>query len=89
MSEDIQKKSARAMEVYAGMVERVDWNIGRVLDHLRGTREYDNTFILFMSDNGAEGASYEALPILGDDVVAHIAKYNNNLDSIGRRDSFA
>lgn len=29
--------SARNMEVYAGMVDRMDWNIGRVLDHLRQT----------------------------------------------------
>ncbi|KAI8651176.1 Sulfatase domain-containing protein [Fusarium keratoplasticum] len=89
MPKDVQEKSARAMEVYAGMVDRMDWNIGRVLEYLRLTGEYDNTFILFMSDNGAEGASYEALPILGDDVVAHIAKYyNNELDNIGRGDSF-
>ncbi|KAL2672210.1 hypothetical protein Neosp_012911 [[Neocosmospora] mangrovei] len=89
MPQDVQEKSARAMEVYAGMVDRMDWNIGKVLEYLRSTREYDNTFILFMSDNGAEGASYEALPILGDEVVAHIAKYyNNELDNIGRGDSF-
>ncbi|RTE84048.1 hypothetical protein BHE90_001438 [Fusarium euwallaceae] len=89
MPKDVQEKSARAMEVYAGMVDRMDWNIGRVLEYLRSTGEYDNTFILFMSDNGAEGASYEALPILGDEVVAHIAKYyNNELDNIGRGDSF-
>lgn len=89
MSDDVRAQSARAMEVYAGMVDRMDWNIGRVIDHLKSTGEYDNTFVLFMSDNGAEGASYEALPILGDDVVAHIAKYyNNSLDNIGRGDSF-
>ncbi|EEU36209.1 uncharacterized protein NECHADRAFT_97519 [Fusarium vanettenii 77-13-4] len=89
MPQDVQEKSARAMEVYAGMVDRMDWNIGKVLEYLRSTGEYDNTFILFMSDNGAEGASYEALPILGDEVVAHIAKYyNNELGNIGRGDSF-
>ncbi|KAF4470504.1 Alkaline phosphatase [Fusarium albosuccineum] len=89
MPQDVQEKSARAMEVYAGMVDRMDWNIGRVLDYLKSSGEYDNTFVLFMSDNGAEGASYEALPILGDEVVAHIAKYyNNELDNIGRGDSF-
>ena len=89
MPEDVRQKSARAMEVYAAMVDRMDWNIGKVLQYLKETGEYDNTFILFMSDNGAEGASYEALPILGDEVMQHIAKYyDNNLDNIGRKNSF-
>jgi arylsulfatase A-like enzyme len=86
---DEQAKSSRAMEVYAGMVDRMDENIGRVLDHLKSTGEYDNTMILFMSDNGAEGASYEAAPVFGDEVMKHIAKYyNNSLENIGRKDSF-
>jgi arylsulfatase A-like enzyme len=89
MTEAERAKSARAMETYAGMVSRMDENIGRVLDHLRQTGEYDNTYIFFMSDNGAEGASYEAAPILGDEVVAHINRYyNNSLDNIGRANSF-
>ena len=82
-------KSARSMEVYAGMVDRMDENIGRVVEHLKESGEYDNTFILFMSDNGAEGASYEAMPLLGEEVVSHINKYyNNSLENIGRKDSF-
>ena len=89
LPEDTRVKSARAMEVYAGMVDRMDWNIGRVVDYLKQTGEYDNTFILFMSDNGAEGASYEALPLVGKSVMDHIAKYyDNSLDNIGRGDSF-
>ncbi|EGX88494.1 arylsulfatase [Cordyceps militaris CM01] len=89
LPEETRQSSARAMEVYAGMVDRMDWNIGRVVNHLRKTGEYDNTMILFMSDNGAEGASYEAQPIMGDKVAAHIAKYyDNSLENIGRGDSF-
>lgn len=89
LSDDIRQKSSRAMEVYAGMVDRMDWNIGRVVDHLKQSGEYDNTFILFMSDNGAEGASYEAMPLMGNKVMDHIAKYyDNSLDNIGRGDSF-
>lgn len=89
LSSDVKEKSARAMEVYAGMVDRMDWNIGRVLDYLKSSGEYDNTFILFMSDNGAEGASYEALPLVGDSILEHISKYyDNSLDNIGRGNSF-
>ncbi|KAH8888985.1 alkaline phosphatase-like protein [Thozetella sp. PMI_491] len=89
LDDDTRQKSARAMEVYAAMVDRMDWNIGRVLEYLKEIGEYENTCIFFMSDNGAEGASYEAMPIVGDDIMAHIAKYyNNSLDNIGRGNSF-
>jgi arylsulfatase A-like enzyme len=89
LDDDTRAKSARAMEVYAGMVDRMDWDIGRVVSYLRETGEYDNTMILFMSDNGAEGASYEAKPILGDKILPHLAKYyDNSLENIGRGTSF-
>lgn len=58
--DDRKKLSARAMECYAGMVEMIDDNVGRVLEYLKETGEYDNTCIVFMSDNGAEGAAVEA-----------------------------
>lgn len=35
-----------------GMVENVDWNIGRVLDHLKQVNKLDNTIVIFLSDNG-------------------------------------
>jgi arylsulfatase A-like enzyme len=54
---DEKKASSRAMEAYAGMVDSIDVNIGEVVDYLKRTGEYDNTFIVFMSDNGAEGAA--------------------------------
>jgi arylsulfatase A-like enzyme len=50
-----KKAQARYMEIYAGMVENLDHNIGLLIQHLKDIGEYDNTFILFQSDNGAEG----------------------------------
>ncbi|WP_244173467.1 arylsulfatase [Caballeronia temeraria] len=50
-----KKAQARYMEIYAGMVENLDNNIGLLIQHLKDIGEYDNTFILFQSDNGAEG----------------------------------
>ncbi|KAF3769547.1 arylsulfatase [Cryphonectria parasitica EP155] len=89
LDDEVRAKSARAMEAYSGMVDRMDWNIGRVLDYLKASGEYDNTLILFMSDNGAEGASYEASPIVGPRILEHIDKYyDNSLENIGRGDSF-
>ena len=41
------------MATYAGMIDRVDRNVGRLLERLRDLGESDNTLILFLSDNGA------------------------------------
>jgi arylsulfatase len=55
LSADERKAQARYMEIYAGMVENLDYNIGLLIQHLKDIGEYDNTFIMFQSDNGAEG----------------------------------
>jgi arylsulfatase A-like enzyme len=52
---DKQKKvESRKMEIYAAMVENMDYHLGRLISHLKEIGEYDNTMIVFMSDNGAE-----------------------------------
>lgn len=43
----------KRMEVYAAMVDRLDQNIGQLLDWLKANGEYENTLIFFASDNGA------------------------------------
>lgn len=50
-----KRAQARYMEIYAGMVSNLDHNIGLLIRHLKDIGEYDNTFIMFQSDNGAEG----------------------------------
>jgi arylsulfatase len=46
--------SARKMEIYAAMVDRLDQAVGRVIAELKAEGEFDNTVIVFLSDNGAE-----------------------------------
>jgi arylsulfatase A-like enzyme len=41
------------MATYAAMIDRVDQNVGRLLEKIRALGETDNTLILFLSDNGA------------------------------------
>jgi arylsulfatase len=48
--------SSKEMEIFAAMVELVDENVGRLIDHLKASGDYDNTLIMFVSDNGAEGS---------------------------------
>lgn len=84
-----QAFSARTMEVYAAMVDRVDQNVGRVVEHLKRTGKFDNTIIVFLSDNGAEGAIAEAMPILGPLMAERIRKTcDNSLVNLGRPGSY-
>ncbi len=41
------------MAVFAAIIDRMDQNIGRVLDHLDKAGQLDNTLILFLTDNGS------------------------------------
>jgi len=41
------------MAAYAGMVDRLDQQIGRLIAHLKAKGVYDNTLVMFCSDNGA------------------------------------
>ena len=46
------------MEVHAAMVDCVDQNIGRIIDELKRRGIFDNTLIIFTSDNGASSENY-------------------------------
>jgi len=84
-----QAFSARTMEVFAAMVDRMDQNIGRVMEFLRAQGLAENTVTIFCSDNGAEGAVMEALPIAGPLISKFIAEnFDNRLENLGRRDSY-
>lgn len=52
----------RRMEVYAGMAEAMDYEIGRLREAIRSLGADDNTIFVFLSDNGAEPSDpYEYL----------------------------
>lgn len=53
--------------VYAAMIENMDWNIGRMIEELKKNGLYENTIIIFTSDNGglstAEGSPTSNAPL--------------------------
>ena len=56
LSADAQRLHARMMEVFAGFTAHTDYEIGRVIDLLRESGEFDNTLIMYsVGDNGASG----------------------------------
>ncbi|MEY4660778.1 MAG: hypothetical protein RLZZ42_730, partial [Bacteroidota bacterium] len=48
-----QAEWVRKMAVYAAMIDRMDQNIGRLIEFLKESGQYENTVIVFLSDNGA------------------------------------
>ncbi|MCW1429675.1 arylsulfatase [Novosphingobium sp. JCM 18896] len=79
-------RETRRMEVYAAMVDRMDSAIGRVVQTLKDTGEYDNTVILFLADNGAEGSNlYEKSMGMLNQVYA---KADNRVENIGAATSY-
>lgn len=55
LTDEQRRQAARKMELYAAMIEYMDDQIGRLINHLKKTGNYDNTLIVFISDNGAAG----------------------------------
>ena len=53
LSADEKKLYARMMEVFAGFLTHTDHHYGRLFDFLKTIGEWDNTLIMFISDNGA------------------------------------
>lgn len=53
LSDQQRDFQAAKMAIHAAMVDRMDREIGKVVDQLRAMRSLDDTLILFMSDNGA------------------------------------
>jgi len=61
---DIQDKDAwdLKMAVYAAMVDRMDRNVGRIMEKLRAMGKEDNTLVLFLSDNGPSDEDRSSTP---------------------------
>ena len=81
-TEERQKDLARRMAVYAAMVDRMDQNIGKVINFLKESDELKNTLIIFLSDNGA---CAEFNP-LGFDIESNrdnLLNTGERLDSLG------
>ena len=54
LSEDEKKLYARFMEVYAGYLTYADYEVGRLINHLKESHQLDNTLVfLIIGDNGA------------------------------------
>src|SRR5947209_17188953 len=55
LSEDQKRLFCRMAEVYAGFSSYTDHQLGRLLDYLERSGQFENTLFIFVSDNGASG----------------------------------
>ena len=85
LADEEKAVASRKMELFAAMVENLDYHIGRLLDFLKESGEYDNTLIYFFSDNGAEGNLVHKVPE-DDGWVAR--RFDNTLGNMGRPNSY-
>ena len=85
LSPDEQKKEARKMELYAGMVDNLDYNIGRIITYLKETGQYENTLIVFMSDNGAAAEDFYYSSYYGPFIQEN---YSDDYAEMGKENSF-
>ena len=89
LSDDDKRYQAKRMAVYAGMIEAMDFHIGRLIAFLKQRGEYDNTIFIFTSDNGSEAsgpADPQAFPKrLGPENMG----YNLDYDTLGLKGSYS
>jgi arylsulfatase A-like enzyme len=89
LSEEDKRYQAKRMAVYAGMIEAMDFHIGRLIAFLKERGQYDNTIFIFTSDNGSEAsgpADPQAFPKrLGPENLGYTLDYDN----LGLKGSFS
>ncbi|MFA7586597.1 MAG: arylsulfatase [Novosphingobium sp.] len=86
LSDEEKRSQSRKMEICAAMIELFDEGIGKVIDHLKASGQYENTIIVFMSDNGANPKEPHFYAKSTPEEID--ARYDNSPANVGRRGSF-
>ena len=92
LSADEKKLYARMMEMFAGFLTHTDHHYGRLFEFLKSIGEFDNTIIMFISDNGAsaEGGPHGSVNenkffnLVPDSLEENLAK----IDELGGPNTF-
>lgn len=79
---------AHRMAVFAAMVDRMDRSIGRVVAELRASGQFEDTVILFLSDNGA-CAEWDPFGFDGDSGPRNVLHQGDELAKVGGPGSYS
>jgi arylsulfatase len=87
-----QNYRAKILAVRAAMIDDMDYNVGKLIQYLKSTGKYDNTLIIFTSDNGSS-EPIEMAQLAGSggtpqETKVFLSKYNNTLANLGSASSF-
>ena len=83
-----QRYEAKRMAVYAGMIESMDAEIGRLLEYLKDKGQLDNTLFIFTSDNGAEGSGAQNPSDIATQRMIASLGYTSDYETLGQRGSY-
>jgi arylsulfatase/uncharacterized sulfatase len=86
LSSDKKRQQAHHMEVYAGMADAMDFQVGRLVAHLKARGQYENTIFVFLSDNGPDPADPLNIPVASTWVRMN---YETDTDPPGGKGIFA
>ena len=81
LSREQQALESRGMEVYAGMVDNMDYHFGRIVRFLEDIGEYDNTIVVFLSDNGPN--PWYSEDYLNNRGSKWFAQFDNSVENLG------
>jgi len=81
-SDEERSLQSKAMEVYAGMVANMDYHIGRMVQFLKDIGEYENTVIVFFSDNGSNPLRNQDYSP-GEAGERFLSQFDNSIDGLG------
>ena len=91
LTKEQQDYRTKVLAVHAAMIDNMDMNIGKVIQYLKEVGEYDNTLIIFASDNGTveplEMADFVTVGVTPDEQREFVSKFNNSLANLGNGDS--
>jgi len=86
LSLEERAREARRMELYAAMISYLDSEVGRLIDYLKATDQYDDTLIVFLSDNGPEGNDIENG--LADNREWLPSNFDQSFENMGKANSY-
>ena len=83
LSNERKKIEARRMEVYAAMIANIDFQLGILFEHLKENGTWENTLVIFLSDNGANGLYMRQYA--GTDEAWVERNSDNRFENLGRQ----
>ena len=86
LREEDRAHMVKSAAVFAGMLNAMDYHIGRFIDYLKANDLYDNTIFIITSDNGPEGndpSDHEAW-----NQWIGTTNYNTNYETLGEENSY-